>query len=238
MTIDEWSAMPYEERLSALAETVLYGYRWDWFDLGMVMAFFEDSPDAEDRIFKYVDISRLDTFFEQDLMDDGVLDMGLSPREYSELKDRIQEDFGATLTETDQSQELEMLRSIGAVFLVKKILTIYAGSPDGEPLFLRLTTWTNSDTDDFQVADPWCDDEEHASMPEHGEWFEYDAEVVDPAAELSALLSRFRDIDEVGERTSTELSKLFGDGFDLGLDVNGQSSTPGGLGDSIADEDQ
>lgn len=238
MTFDEWSALPYERRLSALAETVLDGYRWDWLDSDMIMAFFEDSPDAEARIFKYVDISRLDTFFVQDLMDDGVLDMGLSPREYSEFKERIEEDFGATLTEADQSQELEMLHSIGAVFLEKKILTIYAASPDGEPLFLRLTTWTYSDTDDLQVADPWCDDEEHASMPEQGEWYEYDAELVDPAAELNAILSRFRDIDEVGERTSAELSNLFGDGFDLGLDMNGQSSSPGGLGDSIDDEDQ
>jgi hypothetical protein len=63
MTFEEWSVLSYTEQKTALVEAVLFSEEWDWVSHETLLGFFENSPEVDITVRRFVDIARLRDLF-------------------------------------------------------------------------------------------------------------------------------------------------------------------------------
>jgi hypothetical protein len=239
MTLERWIALSYAEQKKALVDAVCAGEQWDWPDTEVWRAFFESSPEADFSCRRFVDVTRLRNFFGNSELDDFDNDMGMDSFQYQVYAGKLWGGIETSLFNSDESPELPMLDSLGAVFVTRESCWISARDSDGTPFFLRFTFSKFSDRRDDLSFGPFDDQELHDQIDELGEWLEVDGEKLPEIYTDQDLIDSIPDVEVPEIDRDMEFRLRWGDEADSeeGLSIPGfdesTESPSAGLGDKL-----
>jgi hypothetical protein len=241
MTYEEWSALPYAEQKTALADAVVCAEEWDWDDFGALLGFFEDSPEVDLVVRRFVDITRLRNHYGNAEMNEAGDDMNLDAAQYDAFRHSLFSGLDVRLFDSNESEDLALLEAVHSVFLTREVYRIMAQASDGAQVNLRLTRKCFTDARGAEVVLPWADLEEHDGLDELGEWLEVDGEQVEYVDYTQKAIDSFDDVEVVDDsRLDAQLANSFddhkeGDEFEVPQYEERLDEEAQGLGDKLFD---
>ena len=262
MTKEEWDALDYDGRKELLTESACLEEPVDLDYEKQLEPFFDQSPEVEVRVRKFLDISmidlgscgilapylRSDGESESENICSGLLrelqsdpetedydrDLGMDSHQFCEFRERLLDKLRISLFQGEDSSELELLNSLGAVFVEKVTMFIESADEDRNWIPLNLTFNTYSDGRPAEVIYPWEGPEAHVRLCEYGEWLELDGEEV-AYKSVDELIADYRAdvIAEADRDLDRELDEAFGAEFELPIPEDTYEQGPVRFGDSV-----
>jgi hypothetical protein len=239
MTFEEWSALSYTEQKTALVEAVLFLEEWDWASHETLLDFFENSPEVDITVRRFVDIAHLRDLFGSADLDDCVDDMGMDNYQYVTFRQRLFSGLDKRLFESYESAELLLLDSVNAVFVTRELYRIMAYGPDGELVMLRLSRRCFTDGRDDEEVLPWAEQDDDDQFDQCGEWLQVDCEQTERSYDIQDVIDSIPDIDVVDDvQLGEALASIFadhteGDEFEIPQYQEGVEDETRGLGDKL-----
>jgi len=239
MTFEEWSSLSYTEQKTALVEAVLFSEEWDWVSHETLLGFFENSPEVDVAVRRFVDIARLRDLFGSADLDDSVDDMGMDNYQYVTFRQRLFSGLDQRLFESYESAELLLLDSVNAVFATRELYRITAYGQDGELVILRLSRRRYTDGRDDEDVLPWAEQDDHDQFDQCGEWLEVDYEQPERSYDIQDVIDSIPDIDVVDDvQLGAALASSFadhteGDEFEIPQYQEGVEDETRGFGDRL-----
>ena len=267
MTKEEWDDLDYEGRKAALTESACLEEPLDLDYAKDLEPFFDESHEMEVRVRKFLDISmidlgscgllspylRSDGESESENICSGLLrelqsdpetedydrDLGMDSYQFCEFRERLLDKLRISLFQGEDSSELELLNSMGAIYVEKVTMYIESVDGDGEWMSLNLTLNSFSDGRPAEIIYPWEGPEAHGRLCEYGEWLELDGEEV-AYKTVDELIADYRAdvIAEADRDLDRELDEAFGAEFELPSPDDSEEQGPARFGDSIMVDDE
>jgi hypothetical protein len=264
MTKEEWDDLDYEGRKAALTDSAYLEEPLDLDYAKDLEPFFDESPEMEVRVRKFLDISmidlgscgllspylRSDGESESENICAGLLrelqsdpetedydrDLGMDSYQFSEFRERLLDKLRISLFQGEDSSELELLNSLGAIYVEKVTMYIESVDGDGDWISLNLTLNSFSDGRPAEIVYPWEGPEAHGRLCEYGEWLELDGEEV-AYKTVDELIADYRAdvIAEADRDLDRELDEAFGAEFELPSPDDSEEQGPVRFGDSIVE---
>lgn len=267
MTKEEWDALDYEGRKALLTESACLEEPVELDYAKQLEPFFDQSPEVEMRVRRFIDISmidlgscgilahylRSDGEAESENICSGLLrelqsdpetedydrDLGMDSYQLCEFRERLLDRVRISLFQGQDSYELELFNSLGAVFVEKVTMFIESWDDEGNWTPLNLTLNSYSDGRPAEVIYPWESPESHGRLCEYGEWLELDGEEV-AYKTVDELIADYRAdvIAEADRDLDRELDDAFGAEFELPSPDDSEEQGPARFGDSIMVDDE
>jgi hypothetical protein len=260
MTKEEWDHLDYEGRKAALTLSACLEEPLELDFAEDLEPYFDQSPEVDVMVRRFIDISKIDfsscgilaPYLSPDGDSENICagllrelqadpqtedydrDLGMDSHQFCDFRGRLLEKLRISLFQGEDSYELELFSSLGAVFVEKVTMCIESEDNDGNWIPLNLTRNSYSDGRQAELIYPWEGPEIHGQLCVYGEWLELDGEEV-AYKTVDELISDYRaDVSAEADRElERELDDAFGAEFELPSPEDSEEQGPARFGDSI-----